>query len=119
MLNAFAVRLYEEHVIQLKGITSDGGRKAKARAMQCYRSALEIDSNHVSTLVRMGALLAEKASLGNSTTDRQALLERAVSNSKVNAVVVCEYRYNTFYELILLLLSSLKAQLSNKPKQDY
>jgi hypothetical protein len=77
--SCFAFRLYEEHVIQLKGITSDGGRKAKARAMQCYRSALEIDSNHVSTLVRMGALLAEKASLGNSTTDRQALLERAVS----------------------------------------
>jgi len=88
---AFAVRLYEEHVIQLKGITSDGGRKAKARAMQCYRSALEIDSNHVSTLVRMGALLAEKASLGNSTTDRQALLERAVSIQS-DAVVVCNYR---------------------------
>ena len=91
LLNASLLRLYEEHVIQLKGITSDGGRKAKARAMQCYRSALEIDSNHVSTLVRMGALLAEKASLGNSTTDRQALLERAVSII-ANAVVVCNYR---------------------------
>ena len=91
LLNAFAFRLYEEHVIQLKGITSDGGRKAKARAMQCYRSALEIDSNHVSTLVRMGALLAEKASLGNSTTDRQALLERAVSIQS-DAVEVCNYR---------------------------
>ena len=59
--------------------------------MQCYRSALEIDSNHVSTLVRMGALLAEKASLGNNTTDRQALLERAVSIQS-DAVVVCNYR---------------------------
>ena len=76
-------RLYEEHVVQLRGVTSDGGRKAKSRAMQCYRSALDIDPNHVSTLVRMGTLLAEKAAADRTSSsngmpvDRQALLERA------------------------------------------
>ena len=71
-------RLYEEHVIALKGVTSDGGRKAKSRAMQCYRSALDIDPNHVSTLVRMGTLLADKAASASATdVDRTHLLERA------------------------------------------
>jgi tetratricopeptide (TPR) repeat protein/Ca2+-binding EF-hand superfamily protein len=77
-------RLYEEHVIALKGVTSDGGRKAKSRAMQCYRSALDIDPNHVSTLVRMGMLLSEKAAAcggsgfnGGTQAERRHLLERA------------------------------------------
>lgn len=54
-------RLYEEHVIALRGVTSDGGAKARARAMQCYQNCLEIDPDHVATLVRMGTLLADKA----------------------------------------------------------
>ena len=31
----------------------------------------------------------------------------------------CNYRWNSFYWCIPLLLSSFKSQLSNKPKQDY
>ena len=55
-------RLYEEYVISLRGMTGDGGAKSRKRAMQCYRNCLEENPNHVPTLIRMGTLLADKAS---------------------------------------------------------
>ena len=66
-------RLYEEHVIALSGVTSDGGAKSRLRAMKCYQNCLEIDPDHVPTLVRMGTLLADKANVRRgSASNRMA-----------------------------------------------
>ena len=47
-----------------------------------------------------------------------SFLNECTVRSDAGANVVCNYRQNSFYWFIPLLLSSLKAQLSNKSKQD-
>jgi tetratricopeptide (TPR) repeat protein len=97
-------RLYEEQVVALRGVTSDGGRKAKTRAMQCYRSALDIEPNHVATLVRMGTMLADKATAGGGA-DRRAMLQQANEAFARAVASAGDADADTYYEYGTFLLN--------------
>jgi tetratricopeptide (TPR) repeat protein len=69
-------RLYEEQVLETKGITNDGGQAGRERALRCYRNALAVDAEHVPTLIRMGLLLKTVANMAHPA-DARATLDRA------------------------------------------
>ena len=49
--------------------------------------------------------------------DRTSKIEKLKCSNCVHYILDCNYRKNHFYSFISLLMCSLKAYLSNKPKQ--
>ena len=66
-------RLYEEQVLEMKSIVSDGGYQGRERALRCYRNALAVEPEHIPTLIRMGLLLKTVATTAHPSEARSTL----------------------------------------------